>query len=205
MRLNPGSGQGSPRSFLVLFTRPLPPVALLREALQLLQLQQVHPPRCGRGCHETLSGDRGSDAAATQCGAAVGTGGCRRGLGNYVAGAQDRCRHPVGLPHVSSSPSSFPRVESVFFGGGTPSLASPHTVAAVLEAVAQATHLPADSEVTLEANPTSAPSSRLAAFRAAGVNRLSIGLQVTHLTHLILAHPGCLSRVITFIHWANIY
>ncbi|XP_006166261.1 radical S-adenosyl methionine domain-containing protein 1, mitochondrial isoform X2 [Tupaia chinensis] len=69
------------------------------------------------------------------------------------------------------------RVESVFFGGGTPSLASPHTVAAVLEAVSQATHLPADSEVTLEANPTSAPGSKLAAFGAAGVNRLSIGLQ----------------------------
>ncbi|XP_037665678.1 radical S-adenosyl methionine domain-containing protein 1, mitochondrial isoform X2 [Choloepus didactylus] len=68
-------------------------------------------------------------------------------------------------------------VESVFFGGGTPSLASPHTVAAVLEAVAQATHLPADTEVTLEANPTSVPGSRLAAFGKAGVNRLSIGLQ----------------------------
>ncbi|XP_060059693.1 radical S-adenosyl methionine domain-containing protein 1, mitochondrial isoform X3 [Erinaceus europaeus] len=71
------------------------------------------------------------------------------------------------------------RVESVFFGGGTPSLASPHTVAAVLEAVAQETHLPADSEVTLEVNPTSAPGSRLVAFGAAGVNRLSIGLQLS--------------------------
>ncbi|XP_062966220.1 radical S-adenosyl methionine domain-containing protein 1, mitochondrial isoform X1 [Cynocephalus volans] len=69
------------------------------------------------------------------------------------------------------------RVESVFFGGGTPSLASPHTVSAVLEAVARTAHLPADSEVTLEANPTSASGSRLAAFGAAGVNRLSIGLQ----------------------------
>ncbi|XP_032473365.1 radical S-adenosyl methionine domain-containing protein 1, mitochondrial [Phocoena sinus] len=82
--------------------------------------------------------------------------------------------------------SGVQRVESVFFGGGTPSLASPHTVAAVLEAVAQATHLPADSEVTLEANPTSAPSSRLAAFRAAGVNRLSIGLQSLDDTELQL-------------------
>ena len=65
----------------------------------------------------------------------------------------------AGIPEGSptfSSPFSFPRVESVFFGGGTPSLASPQTVAAVLEAVAQAAHLPADSEVTLEANPTSA-------------------------------------------------
>lgn len=73
--------------------------------------------------------------------------------------------------------SGVQRVESVFFGGGTPSLASPHTVAAILEAVAQEVYLPADSEVTLEANPTSAPGPRLAAFGAAGVNRLSIGLQ----------------------------
>ncbi|XP_047689846.1 radical S-adenosyl methionine domain-containing protein 1, mitochondrial isoform X3 [Prionailurus viverrinus] len=72
---------------------------------------------------------------------------------------------------------NFNKVDSVFFGGGTPSLASPNTVAAVLEAVDQSAHLPADSEVTLEANPTSAPGSRLAAFGAAGINRLSIGLQ----------------------------
>ncbi|XP_036124606.1 radical S-adenosyl methionine domain-containing protein 1, mitochondrial isoform X3 [Molossus molossus] len=82
--------------------------------------------------------------------------------------------------------SGVQRVDSVFFGGGTPSLASPHTVAAVLETVAQATYLPADSEVTLEANPTSAPASRLAAFGAAGVNRLSIGLQSLDDTELQL-------------------
>ncbi|XP_027423436.1 radical S-adenosyl methionine domain-containing protein 1, mitochondrial isoform X1 [Zalophus californianus] len=78
------------------------------------------------------------------------------------------------------------RVESVFFGGGTPSLASPSTVAAVLEAVDQAAHLPADSEVTLEANPTSPSGARLAAFGAAGVNRLSIGLQSLDDTELQL-------------------
>ncbi|XP_063485021.1 radical S-adenosyl methionine domain-containing protein 1, mitochondrial-like isoform X2 [Symphalangus syndactylus] len=85
-------------------------------------------------------------------------------------------------------------VESVFFGGGTPSLASPHTLAAVLEAVAQTAHLPADSEVTLEANPTSAPGSRLAEFGAAGVNRLSIGLQSLDDTELRLlgrTHSAC--------------
>ncbi|NWQ84159.1 RSAD1 protein, partial [Columbina picui] len=69
-------------------------------------------------------------------------------------------------------------VTSVFFGGGTPSLASPGTIAAVLEAVAGAAHLPAGAEVTLEANPTSASPARLAGFRAAGINRLSIGVQV---------------------------
>ncbi|XP_074967240.1 radical S-adenosyl methionine domain-containing protein 1, mitochondrial isoform X2 [Phalacrocorax aristotelis] len=68
-------------------------------------------------------------------------------------------------------------VTSVFFGGGTPSLASPGTIAAVLEAVAGVAHLPAGTEVTLEANPSSASTPRLAGFRAAGVNRLSVGVQ----------------------------
>ncbi|XP_028935987.1 radical S-adenosyl methionine domain-containing protein 1, mitochondrial [Ornithorhynchus anatinus] len=73
--------------------------------------------------------------------------------------------------------SQVKRVTSVFFGGGTPSLASPRTVSAVLEAVSRAAHVPADAEVTLEANPTSAAASRLEAFRASGVNRLSVGIQ----------------------------
>ncbi|NXC45162.1 RSAD1 protein, partial [Penelope pileata] len=69
------------------------------------------------------------------------------------------------------------RVTSVFFGGGTPSLAAPHTIAAVLEAAAEVAHLPAGTEVTLEANPSSTDPSHLAGFRAAGVNRISIGVQ----------------------------
>ncbi|KAM7089037.1 LOW QUALITY PROTEIN: radical S-adenosyl methionine domain-containing protein 1, mitochondrial [Ciconia maguari] len=77
-------------------------------------------------------------------------------------------------------------VTSIFFGGGTPSLASPHTVAAVLEAVAGAAHLPAAAEVTLEANPSSAGTRHLAGFRAAGVNRLSIGVQSLDDTELRL-------------------
>ncbi|NXG49467.1 RSAD1 protein, partial [Psilopogon haemacephalus] len=77
-------------------------------------------------------------------------------------------------------------VSSVFFGGGTPSLASPRTIAAVLEAVAGAAHLPAGTEVTLEANPSSAGAQRLADFRAAGVNRLSIGVQSLNDTELRL-------------------
>ncbi|XP_042688740.1 radical S-adenosyl methionine domain-containing protein 1, mitochondrial [Centrocercus urophasianus] len=74
------------------------------------------------------------------------------------------------LGHVQS-------VTSVFFGGGTPSLAAPHTIAAVLEAAAEVAHLPAGAEVTLEANPGSADPARLAGFRAAGINRLSLGVQ----------------------------
>ncbi|NXP07662.1 RSAD1 protein, partial [Thinocorus orbignyianus] len=77
-------------------------------------------------------------------------------------------------------------VTSVFFGGGTPSLASPGTIAAVLEAIAGAAHLPTGAEVTLEANPSSACPQRLASFRVAGVNRLSIGVQSLDDTELRL-------------------
>jgi putative oxygen-independent coproporphyrinogen III oxidase len=69
------------------------------------------------------------------------------------------------------------RVDSVFFGGGTPSLMPAATVAAVLEAVDVAWGLAADAEVTLEANPTSVEAGRFAEYRAAGVNRLSLGVQ----------------------------
>ncbi|XP_072502763.1 radical S-adenosyl methionine domain-containing protein 1, mitochondrial [Notamacropus eugenii] len=82
--------------------------------------------------------------------------------------------------------SGVQRIDSVFFGGGTPSLASPHTVASVLEAIAGTTDLPAKAEITLEANPTSSQASRLAAFRGAGVNRLSIGIQSLDNTELQL-------------------
>ena len=66
---------------------------------------------------------------------------------------------------------------SIFFGGGTPSLMPPETVAALIERVK--THWPVapDLEITLEANPNSAEAERFAGFAAAGVNRLSLGVQ----------------------------
>jgi putative oxygen-independent coproporphyrinogen III oxidase len=68
-------------------------------------------------------------------------------------------------------------VGSVFFGGGTPSLMAPATVAAVLETAADLWTLAADVEITLEANPTSVEAARFQGFRTAGVNRLSLGVQ----------------------------
>jgi putative oxygen-independent coproporphyrinogen III oxidase len=69
------------------------------------------------------------------------------------------------------------RLGSIFFGGGTPSLMPPETVAAVIEAAT--THWPAeaDIEITLEANPSSVESARFADIAHAGVNRVSLGLQ----------------------------
>jgi putative oxygen-independent coproporphyrinogen III oxidase len=69
------------------------------------------------------------------------------------------------------------RVTSVFFGGGTPSLMAPATVAALLDRAAARWALAEDIEVTLEANPTSVEAARFAALRQAGVNRLSLGVQ----------------------------
>jgi oxygen-independent coproporphyrinogen-3 oxidase len=69
------------------------------------------------------------------------------------------------------------RVTSVFFGGGTPSLMPAETVAAAVEKIDALWGLPAGTEITLEANPTSAEAERFAAFARAGVNRLSLGVQ----------------------------
>ncbi len=68
-------------------------------------------------------------------------------------------------------------VRSVFFGGGTPSLMLPSTVDAILKHIAKRWTLAKDAEITLEANPTSVEASRFKSFKAAGVNRVSLGLQ----------------------------
>ena len=69
------------------------------------------------------------------------------------------------------------RLTSVFFGGGTPSLMDPSTVATLLDDAARWFDPADDLEITLEANPTSIEAARLAGYRAAGVNRISIGIQ----------------------------
>ena len=68
-------------------------------------------------------------------------------------------------------------VSSIFLGGGTPSLMEPATVGAVLDAIARLWTVSPDCEVTLEANPTSVEAERFRGFRAAGVNRVSLGVQ----------------------------
>jgi putative oxygen-independent coproporphyrinogen III oxidase len=76
------------------------------------------------------------------------------------------------------------QVGSVFFGGGTPSLMPPEAVAALLERVRSRWAVTPDLEVTLEANPNSAEAARFSAFAAAGVNRLSLGVQALDPTAL---------------------
>jgi oxygen-independent coproporphyrinogen-3 oxidase len=68
-------------------------------------------------------------------------------------------------------------VTSIFLGGGTPSLMQPQTVGAILDAIGAHWRVARDVEVTLEANPTSVEATRFAGYRAAGVNRVSLGVQ----------------------------
>ncbi len=66
---------------------------------------------------------------------------------------------------------------SIFFGGGTPSLMAPDTVAAIIAEAKKLWGLADDCEITLEANPSSVEAARFAGFRDAGVNRVSLGIQ----------------------------
>lgn len=68
-------------------------------------------------------------------------------------------------------------VTSVFFGGGTPSLMAPDTVAAVIDRIRRTWDVADDVEISLEANPSSAEAARFRGYREAGVNRLSLGVQ----------------------------
>ncbi|MEC7516594.1 MAG: radical SAM family heme chaperone HemW, partial [Pseudomonadota bacterium] len=82
---------------------------------------------------------------------------------------------------------------SIFFGGGTPSLFSGDAIQRILEGIQQRLRLAADCEITLESNPGSAEALKYDAYRHAGVNRLSIGVQSfneRHLSRLGRIHSG---------------
>ncbi len=80
------------------------------------------------------------------------------------------------LDHDQAQITSRP-VETIFIGGGTPSLFSVSAIASLLDGIRERVDLAPDCEITLEANPGSAEAGRFAGYLAAGVNRLSIGVQ----------------------------
>ncbi len=81
------------------------------------------------------------------------------------------------LDHTADLVPTAGPLRSIFFGGGTPSLMPPATVAAVIERAIDRFGAEGGIEITLEANPTSAEADRFEGFRAAGVNRVSLGVQ----------------------------
>ncbi len=91
---------------------------------------------------------------------------------------QDRWRGALLRELDQTADAVGPRaVRSIFFGGGTPSLMPPATVEALINRAASRWSLDIDAEITLEANPTSVEALRLRDFHAAGVNRVSLGVQ----------------------------
>ncbi|MEC8206166.1 MAG: radical SAM family heme chaperone HemW, partial [Pseudomonadota bacterium] len=81
------------------------------------------------------------------------------------------------LEHMAQAYGAGRRLDSIFFGGGTPSLMPAWLVEAIISDADQLFGLAPDIEITAEANPTSAEAETFAGFRAAGVNRLSLGVQ----------------------------
>ena len=99
---------------------------------------------------------------------------------SHVGGEVDHARwaHPLVAEIERYAEEIGPRaLRSIFFGGGTPSLMAPETVAAVIERATACFAPASDLEITLEANPTSSEAGRFRALRAAGVNRVSLGVQ----------------------------
>ncbi len=81
------------------------------------------------------------------------------------------------LEWVRALQGTAPQVETVFFGGGTPSMMSGVAAAAIIDAIARLWPLAGDVEITLEANPASADAARFRDYAIAGVNRISLGVQ----------------------------
>ena len=95
-------------------------------------------------------------------------------------------------------------IETVFIGGGTPSLFSAEAIQDLLDGLGQRLHMAADAEITLEANPGTVEAQRFADYRAAGVNRISMGVQSLndgHLRRLGRIHGG--AEAVAAIHSAR--
>ncbi|MDA4845196.1 radical SAM family heme chaperone HemW [Hoeflea poritis] len=95
-------------------------------------------------------------------------------------------------------------VTSIFFGGGTPSLMAPQTVDEILSAIGRAWDVAIDAEITLEANPSSVEAERFRGYRAAGVNRVSLGVQALNDSDLkTLGRLHSVSEALTAIELAR--
>jgi oxygen-independent coproporphyrinogen-3 oxidase len=90
-----------------------------------------------------------------------------------------------------------PKLQSIFFGGGTPSLMPGRIVEGLLNEAERIFGFAPNIEITLEANPTSVDAGRFRDYRAAGVNRVSLGVQALNdqdLRALGRLHRGCTTR-----------
>jgi oxygen-independent coproporphyrinogen-3 oxidase len=148
-------------------THPLQPVALKSQAVNFQALPPlslyIHIPWCVRKCPYCDFNSHESRGALPEQ--------------EYVAALIRDLE--MSLPLIWGR-----KVYTVFFGGGTPSLLSGESVAEILRNVRMLLPLDLGAEITLEANPGTVEAARFAAYREAGVNRLSMGIQSFNDTHL---------------------
>lgn len=100
---------------------------------------------------------------------------CNFNRGLFDAALKDRyVQALLAEIRAAAEPSS---ADTIYFGGGTPSLLDPSEIAAVIDACRASFDVAPDAEITMEANPETVTDERLAGFRGAGINRLSFGVQ----------------------------
>lgn len=122
-------------------------------------------------------------------------------LADVSQGYIDLLIEEISMARAASDASFVP---TIFFGGGTPSLMEPEDLGRVIAAIEKNFGLADDVEITMEANPDSLTRERLAGYRAAGINRLSIGMQSAS-THVLKVldrthNPENISKVVTWAH-----
>jgi oxygen-independent coproporphyrinogen-3 oxidase len=108
---------------------------------------------------------------------------------SYAAEYRPEARYVVALcselqHYARDDPWRGGELDTIYFGGGTPSLFAPASIAAVLQTALRLWSCKAGAEITLEANPGTVDIDKLRGFRAAGVNRMSFGVQSFHPSHL---------------------
>ena len=101
---------------------------------------------------------------------------CNFNRGLFEPGLKDRYLAALER-EIRTSPDGGVAADTIFFGGGTPSLLAPAEIARLVAACRDAFDLSPDAEVTLETNPETSTPERMHGFRAAGVNRVSFGVQ----------------------------
>jgi oxygen-independent coproporphyrinogen-3 oxidase len=129
----------------------------------------VHVPFCTKRCHYCSFNTSPLDDAAS--------------MQRYLAALHRELGLLTALPWAGRA-----HLTSVFFGGGTPSLLEADAMASILDAIGRGFALAIGAEITVECNPESVTRQKLAAYRTAGVNRISLGVQA--LDDAILAHIG---------------
>src|SRR6266545_2201002 len=101
---------------------------------------------------------------------------CNFNRGLFESGLKDRYLSALEQ-EIRTSPHAGTRADTIFFGGGTPSLLDPSEIARIIRACRESFDLAADAEITLETNPETSTTPRMEGFREAGVNRVSFGVQ----------------------------